>query len=86
MGSIREGRGYSVIIEIVTCGLDAVTSLVFDGSATTNRLLLFGAEEHSQWREGPGNYPPVSKGVWEDVCTLTPNSRMTKTTSVKELS
>jgi hypothetical protein len=47
MGSIREGRGYSVIIEIVTCGLDAVTSLVFDGSATTNQLSLFGSEEHS---------------------------------------
>jgi hypothetical protein len=47
MGSIREGRGYSVIIEIVTCGLDAVTFLVFDGSATTNQLSLFGSEEHS---------------------------------------
>jgi hypothetical protein len=44
MGRIREG--YSAIIEIVTCGLDAVTSLVLDGSATADRLSLLGSEEH----------------------------------------
>jgi hypothetical protein len=58
MGRIRQG--YSAIIEIVTCGLDAVTSLVLDGSATADRLSLLGSEEHFQWKEGPGNYSPIS--------------------------